>query len=124
MFNVHRGALQSIEMQTQQVVSKPCAAEVAQAAALPGADPAAAEGQTTVGSSTGTPQLILGAHARLHTTDGVTCACVSRVCALTVLLVSCTGDAGAFQAVTANFSFLYSASELAVSTSEVMVHCS
>jgi hypothetical protein len=48
-----RGALQSIEMETQQVVSKPCAAEVSQAAALPGADAAAAEGQTAVGGDKG-----------------------------------------------------------------------
>jgi hypothetical protein len=41
---------------------------------------------------------------------------------LTVLLVGCTEDAGAFQAVTANFSFLYSAAELAVTTSEVTMH--
>ena len=56
-----RGALQSIEMKTQQVVSKPCAAEVAKAAALPGADPAAAEGQTGVGSSEGASPLIFEA---------------------------------------------------------------
>ena len=42
---------------------------------------------------------------------------------LTVLCVNCAGDAGAFQAVTANFSFLYSASELAVTTSEVPSMC-
>jgi hypothetical protein len=49
-----RGALQSIEMETQQVVSKPCAAEVSKAAASPGANPAAAEGQTAVGGDKGT----------------------------------------------------------------------
>ena len=53
-----RGALQSIEMKTQQVVSKPCAAEVAKAATLPGADPAAAEGQTAVSSGAGASPLI------------------------------------------------------------------
>ena len=43
---------------------------------------------------------------------------------LTGVLVCCTEDAGAFQAVTANFSFLYSAAELAVTTSEVAAICS
>ena len=61
-FVICRGTLQSLEMETQQVVSKPCAAEVSKAAALPGVDAAAAEGQTAVGSGEGIACRLLRRH--------------------------------------------------------------